>query len=452
MTTDQDVIELYRCVLGRAPEDANTVAAFKAYYPAFEAGRRAILGSEEFARLHAAEYGDAGLRLAVALLQRSGGQPQMTAGDDAVRDGMGKIMAAHGGVRLAVIAGEASPAGWVPGLAAQGCALHIPAAMAGAAPRAGRMESGATLLQAGLSPDGAASLLAGTGLAAQLVILPEDDAPWLGALRPCLAPQAALIGGETLRAADWPGLEAPLCLAGRTLRFHGGWFLPVQYVPAEAAPPDPSGPALAIAAIVRNEAICVGAMLRSAAPIAHSFVVVDTGSDDGTPALVEAVLRDLGKPYTVHAISSDRFDDMRNAALDLVHPAADWVLMLDADEELAAEDFAALQALLRDDDAEAYAMPRYNYQGAEKTGLVTPYPDRQVRLFRNYPDRRLRYVGAVHEKLQGARITTLHGDAQALGQGAGGPHIHHMVRRYRSPEAEAVKQDRYRDIAARYAA
>jgi len=38
-------------------------------------------------------------------------------------------------------------------------------------------------------------------------------------------------------------------------------------------------------------------------------------------------------------------------------------------------------------------------------------------------------------------------DGGALGHDRGGPHIHHLVRRFRSPEAEARKQDFYREIA-----
>jgi len=41
-------------------------------------------------------------------------------------------------------------------------------------------------------------------------------------------------------------------------------------------------------------------------------------------------------------------------------------------------------------------------------------------------------------------------DAGVLGQDRGGPHIHHLVRRFRSPEAEAAKQAFYRAIAARH--
>jgi hypothetical protein len=38
-----------------------------------------------------------------------------------------------------------------------------------------------------------------------------------------------------------------------------------------------------------------------------------------------------------------------------------------------------------------------------------------------------------------------------MGGDRGGPHIHHLVRRYRSPEEEARKQVYYREIARRVA-
>ncbi len=131
----------------------------------------------------------------------------------------------------------------------------------------------------------------------------------------------------------------------------------------------------------------------------------------------------------------------------------EWVLMLDADEELVPEDMAPLLALLAGAEAagghDAFALPRYNFPGADKSGEMIIYPDRQVRLLRHTPDRRVRYAGAVHETVQGAVFPSLGLDASAIGLGRGGPHIHHLVRRFRTPEEEEAKQAFYREIAAR---
>ena len=98
---------------------------------------------------------------------------------------------------------------------------------------------------------------------------------------------------------------------------------------------------------------------------------------------------------------------------------------------------------------DAYALPRYNFPSADKSGAMIAYPDRQVRLLRNTPDHRVRYGGAVHETVQGIGHRSLKLDAAALGLSRGGPHIHHLVRRFRTPEEEERKQAFYREIAAR---
>ena len=269
---------------------------------------------------------------------------------------------------------------------------------------------------------------------------------WWDALRPCLDERAIVLAGAQACLPDWPELEAPLYLPGLTVRHRGGWFLPVSYVPDGIEAEEAPVAGLIVAAIVRNEEAAIVNMLRSAAPVAAGLVVLDTGSSDETFAHAEAFLSACGKPYVLRKTEPGRFDAMRNAALDLVPEDGEWVLMLDADEELCAEDRAALRALLPHAALDAYALPRYNYHGLDKAGLVSPYPDRQVRLLRRAAG--LRYEGAVHETIRDVPVGRLPLDATVLGLDRGGPHIHHLVRRYRSPEAEALKQARYREIAA----
>ena len=153
-----------------------------------------------------------------------------------------------------------------------------------------------------------------------------------------------------------------------------------------------------------------------------------------------------------HSVFNDDFSVMRNAALAMVPEEVPWILMLDADEELEAEDYARLLGLIAKaaPHHDAFALPRYNYTGADKSGLVTPYPDRQVRLLRNTPDRRVRYVNPVHETIRSTPHISVPLDESAMGGPRGGPHIHHLVRRFRTPAQEDAKQVRYREIAARY--
>jgi tetratricopeptide (TPR) repeat protein len=96
---------------------------------------------------------------------------------------------------------------------------------------------------------------------------------------------------------------------------------------------------LALVAIARDEAPRIGRLLASAAPWVDDMLVLDTGSRDATPALARAA-----GARVAHCAWRDDFAAARNAALDLA--AADWHLVLDADEWIA--DGGAQLAALRD--------------------------------------------------------------------------------------------------------
>jgi Tfp pilus assembly protein PilF len=92
----------------------------------------------------------------------------------------------------------------------------------------------------------------------------------------------------------------------------------------------------------------------------------------------------------VHSFAwCDDFSAARNAALE--HVTGDWVLVLDADEELPPEQHAALRKLLHAPSVIAWRLPLQDV-GREAEGCsYVP------RLFRNAPG--LFYVGRVHEQV-----------------------------------------------------
>ena len=107
---------------------------------------------------------------------------------------------------------------------------------------------------------------------------------------------------------------------------------------------------------------------------ASQIVVVDTGSTDRT---VE-IAREFGAEIYSFAWCDD-FAAARNAALE--HATGDWILMLDADEELPAAQHAKLLADMKNADAIAFRLPLVN-AGQENEGRsFVP------RLFRNAPGR-----------------------------------------------------------------
>ena len=485
MMTDEEVVALYRCLLARDPEAADTVAAFKAYYETLDRGRRAIFVSSEFRTVFARTTGrvlDSGehvaASLALALLARAAPPAPadaMPPADPALAAGMGRFFEGEDRAHFAVAVGVS------PGLELEDMApfgqpeaaiLHVSAGFPTAVPAMASLPDGTAVFRLGAEPKDVAALLTTMGRSVDALYLLDSSASaaWMDALRGHFAQRTLLVLGPAQDGFDPAALEAEirgrhhceqsLAWHGLTLLQVGGWMLPVTYTPPAARPASPDRgayPALAIAAIVRDEAICVRNMLASAQPVASFYAVLDTGSRDATPAIAQAFLDESGVPYAHaqrdHTLFDDDFAAMRNAALAMVPDWIEWVLMLDADEELVAEDHTPLLALLarteQDSGANAFALPRYNFPSADKSGGMIDYPDRQVRLLRHTPDHRVRYGGAVHETVQGAGHRSLQLDAAALGLARGGPHIHHLVRRFRTPEEEERKQAFYREIAAR---
>jgi len=146
----------------------------------------------------------------------------------------------------------------------------------------------------------------------------------------------------------------------------------------------PHAPRLSVCLITRNEERLLGHCLESIRDLARQIVVVDTGSTDWT--------RDIAARYGAEVYSFDWCDDFsaaRNAALE--RATGDWVLFLDADEELLPDQREKLLKLLQDDSAIAFRLPMID-KGREEEG-VSYVP----RLFRNAPG--LFHIGHVHEQL-----------------------------------------------------
>lgn len=84
--------------------------------------------------------------------------------------------------------------------------------------------------------------------------------------------------------------------------------------------------------IVKNETKILARCLDSVKPIIDFWVIVDTGSTDGTQKLIKEVMN--GIPGELHERPWINFAHNRNEALDLAKGKADYVLIIDADDML----------------------------------------------------------------------------------------------------------------------
>ncbi len=138
-------------------------------------------------------------------------------------------------------------------------------------------------------------------------------------------------------------------------------------------------PAICLNMIVRNEAHIIQETLDSVAPYISSWVIVDTGSNDGTQDLIRNHMARLGIPGELHERPWRNFGHNRSEALDLAQGHGDYIWVVDADDAVrGTPDFTRLRA-------DIYFL--------RCSGVDDVYWREQ--LFRD--GLRVRYVGVVHE-------------------------------------------------------
>lgn len=195
-------------------------------------------------------------------------------------------------------------------------------------------------------------------------------------------------------------------------------------------------PLLSLCMIVRNEEKNLARCLASVRGAVDEIIVVDTGSTDGTAQLA----RSLGAQVFSYEWQDD-FAAARNASL--AHAHGDWVLVLDADEELAPGHGPRLRTLL--------AAPQYDWYFLEcLTFLGGPgHPEqaqrgRVLRLFRRGI---FKYWRPIHEQVVSSsgqpNTSPSPGDSGAV-------ILHHGYEE--GPESTRKKNQRYVAIISHYLA
>ena len=93
-------------------------------------------------------------------------------------------------------------------------------------------------------------------------------------------------------------------------------------------------PAICLNMIVRDEAHVVAELLDSVAPYISYWVIVDTGSNDGTQDLIRNHMARLGILGQLYERPWRNFADNRNEALALAQGHGDYILVIDADDTI----------------------------------------------------------------------------------------------------------------------
>jgi glycosyltransferase involved in cell wall biosynthesis len=169
-------------------------------------------------------------------------------------------------------------------------------------------------------------------------------------------------------------------------------------------------PTLGLSMIVKNAADTLRPCLDSAYKVVSQIVIADTGSTDNTC--------DIAREFGATIISfpwENHFANARNAALTPM--TTDWVLVLDADEELDRDAKNQIPALLKATDVGGYVTPIRNYmlsrfnRGWDRVGVPNDYRHERARkapsyvahencrLFRRHPG--IYFTGRIHELVEG---------------------------------------------------
>lgn len=131
---------------------------------------------------------------------------------------------------------------------------------------------------------------------------------------------------------------------------------------------------LSVVTVTKNEEAKIGKCLESV-KWAAEIIIVDSYSTDATV--------DICRKYTSNVIQREwpGYASQKNFGID--QAAGDWILILDADEQVSDELREEIQALLQADSAaDGYHIPFKNYLGQHWLKHGGLYPDFHLRLFK----------------------------------------------------------------------
>ncbi|MEW6447585.1 MAG: tetratricopeptide repeat protein [Bacillota bacterium] len=145
---------------------------------------------------------------------------------------------------------------------------------------------------------------------------------------------------------------------------------------------------LSLCMIVKDEEEHLPRCLKSVQGVVDEIIVVDTGSTDRTVAIAES----FGAKVYRFPWAGD-FSAARNVSLEKA--TGDWIIFLDADEELVPGDGAKLREIIASGEADGYYLTEINFVG-DKPG-IDAVVNTAFRVFRSRPEHR--FTGAIHEQI-----------------------------------------------------
>jgi len=144
---------------------------------------------------------------------------------------------------------------------------------------------------------------------------------------------------------------------------------------------------ISLCMIVKDEEEMLPGCLEPLQGVVDEMIVVDTGSTDRTVEIAESFgAKVVSFPW------NGSFADARNASIEAA--SGDWLIYLDADEHMEAQDARHLRALLSRTWREGFYLVETNYTGGSDAGSAVTHM--ALRVWRNRPQ--YRFAGRIHEQ------------------------------------------------------
>ncbi len=148
-------------------------------------------------------------------------------------------------------------------------------------------------------------------------------------------------------------------------------------------------PKISLCMIVKDEEASLDKCLESVQGVADEMIIVDTGSTDSSA--------DIARRHGARVLSypwQNDFSEARNFALEAA--SGDWVLVLDADEELPDDTRARIKDVVKTSNADGFELVVRSPM--PETDILKFEDVKIVRLFRNKKE--FRYVMPIHEQIR----------------------------------------------------
>lgn len=141
--------------------------------------------------------------------------------------------------------------------------------------------------------------------------------------------------------------------------------------------------------ITLNEEENIERCLKSVRSWVDEIVIIDSGSTDDTLKIADKYRA------KVYKRNFDNFSSQRNYGISKAK--SDWILSLDADEEIPSELAAEIEKAVAEDLYDAYMIPRRNIIFGKEIKHTRWSPDKHIWLFRK---KNGKFTNSIHEEVK----------------------------------------------------